>query len=262
MRRKKIGIKDFHGSVDVTDPCYNRDVWCRMNDVKIKEGEYTCLVWYHTDKGTDNGKPYAYKVVGIIGIYLDGRIPVQKAMKEIGSIGVDAGLAGFFHNKPDYDDDAIEAVTEDFFSKSDSVCNSLKQVDVILDGSASIAVERILALDIETCAGRLSCFLNPRGTATIMLLESSDGTARLDLLEMQYYRELVLNVKYKDHMELPETKVYSGTCRSITNRISQDDVSLSASLCSKAFKIYLKDGIGKIIIWSHKDDSVSRYIFC
>ena len=30
-------------------------------------------------------------------------------MKEIGSIGVDAGLAGFFHNKPDYDDDAWSA---------------------------------------------------------------------------------------------------------------------------------------------------------
>lgn len=155
----------------------------------------------------------------------------------------------------------VEAVTEDFFSRSDSVCNSLKQVDVILDVSASIAVERILALDIETCARRLSCFLNPRGTATIMLLESSDGTARLDLLEMQYYRELVSNVKYKDHMELPETKVYSGTCRSITSRISQDDVSPSASLCSKAFKIYLEDGIGKIIIWSHRDDSVSRDVF-
>lgn len=40
-----------------------------------------------------------------IGIYLDGVIPCQKDMKEIGSIGVDAGLAGFFHNKPDYTDD-------------------------------------------------------------------------------------------------------------------------------------------------------------
>ena len=70
MRRKKIGIKDFHGSVDITDPCYSRDVWCRMNDMKIKEGEYTCMVWYHTAKGDCNGKPYAYKVVGIIGIHL------------------------------------------------------------------------------------------------------------------------------------------------------------------------------------------------
>lgn len=106
MRRKKLGIMDFHGSVDITDPCYNRDVWCCMNDVKIKEGNYTCMVWYQTDKGEYDGKPYSYKVVGIIGIYLDGVVPAQRAMKEIGSIGVDAGLAGFFHHKPDYDDAA------------------------------------------------------------------------------------------------------------------------------------------------------------
>lgn len=51
MRRKKIGTMNFHGSVDVTDPCYDRDVWCRMNDVKIKQGEYDCYIWRHTDKG-------------------------------------------------------------------------------------------------------------------------------------------------------------------------------------------------------------------
>lgn len=36
---------------------------------------------------------------------MDGVIPQQKQMAEIGSIGVDAGLAGFFMNKPDYTDD-------------------------------------------------------------------------------------------------------------------------------------------------------------
>lgn len=106
MRRKKIGVKDFHGSVDITDPCYSRDVWCRMNDVKIKEGDYTCIVWYQNEKAEHGGRLHSYNVVGIIGIYLDGVIPPQKAMEEIGSIGVDAGLAGFFHNKPDYDNGA------------------------------------------------------------------------------------------------------------------------------------------------------------
>lgn len=87
MRRKKIGTMDFHGSVDITDPCYNRDVWCRMTDVKIRNGVYTCIAWHHKDKGTfDNGEPYCYDVIGIIGIYLDGVIPCQKEMKEIGSI--------------------------------------------------------------------------------------------------------------------------------------------------------------------------------
>lgn len=107
MRRKKIGVMDFHGSVDITDPCYDKDVWCRMNDVKISDGEYTCNVWHHTDKGTyKDGTPYSYILVGAIGIYRNGDIPRQKDMEKIGSIGVDAGLAGFFHNKPDYSDEA------------------------------------------------------------------------------------------------------------------------------------------------------------
>ena len=49
MRKTKIGVMDFHGSVDITDPCYDKDVWCRMNNVKVSEGEYACYVWRHTD---------------------------------------------------------------------------------------------------------------------------------------------------------------------------------------------------------------------
>ena len=106
MRKAKIGVMDFHGSVDITDPCYDKDVWCRMNNVKISEGEYACYVWRHTDKGKyEDGTPYSYLLVGAIGIYRNGDIPRQKDMEEIGSIGVDAGLAGFFHNKPDYSDE-------------------------------------------------------------------------------------------------------------------------------------------------------------
>lgn len=104
MKRKKIGVKNFYGSVDVTDPCYNKDVWCRMNNVKIKEGEYTCIVWHHTEKGKCNRHPYEDKRIGIIGIYHNGNIPKQNQMIKLGEIGVDAGLAGFFHDKPDYDD--------------------------------------------------------------------------------------------------------------------------------------------------------------
>lgn len=107
MRRKQIGVMDFHGSVDITDPCYEKDIWCRMNDVKIKAGTYACMVWHHTEKGTySDGRPYSCELVGIIGIYLNGNIPRQRAMKEIGTIGVDSGMAGFFHDKPDYSDEA------------------------------------------------------------------------------------------------------------------------------------------------------------
>ena len=104
MRRRLICKRNFGNTVDITDPCYDRDVWCRMNNVPIKSGEYYCIKWLNTEKGEFDGKPYEDTMVGILGIYLDGVIPQQKQMVEIGSIGVDAGLAGFFENKPDYND--------------------------------------------------------------------------------------------------------------------------------------------------------------
>lgn len=103
--KKEIGRKDFQGSVDITDPCYNRNVWCRMNAVQIHEGEYDCCVWYETRSNTYGGKVCTSKIVKIIGIYFHGIVPLQDSMEEIGEIGVDAGIAGFFHQKPDYDVD-------------------------------------------------------------------------------------------------------------------------------------------------------------
>ena len=117
MRRKKIGTKHFEGVIDITDPCYDRDVWCRMT-AEVKAGEYDCHVWRHTSKEIWNGEEYKDIRVGVIGIYLDGIIPPQRSMEEIGSIGVDAGLAGFFMNKPDYNDDEWS----DF-------CNSIRDGD-------------------------------------------------------------------------------------------------------------------------------------
>lgn len=49
MRRKLIGRKHFEGVVDITDPCYDKDVWCRMN-AEVKSGTYDCRVWRQTDE--------------------------------------------------------------------------------------------------------------------------------------------------------------------------------------------------------------------
>lgn len=163
-----------------------------------------------------------------------------------------------YHIQSDSD---LVAIESDVFDKDNSLSLVFSQSDIILDASASIAVERHLALDVQSDARRISCFLNPQGTATIMLLESTDRSARLDLLEMQYYRELLKDGKYLDHMSLPGTMVYSGTCRSISSRISQDNVSLSSALCCKAMKLYTNSNDGEIIIWTHADDSVEKESF-
>ena len=91
ITKKIIGTIELPNKIDITDPCYDRNVWCRINDLKIQAGEYTCIVWMRDER------------VRAIGIYLNGIIPLQKSMEMIGEIGVDAGLAGFFIDKPDYD---------------------------------------------------------------------------------------------------------------------------------------------------------------
>ena len=100
-------MRDFHGSVDITDPCYDRDVTCRLNDVKIKPGEYQCLASHDYSEAHDYlGNPYKVDHIRLIGIYHNGVIPRRRDMRVFDGIGVDAGLAGFFHNKPDYNDEA------------------------------------------------------------------------------------------------------------------------------------------------------------
>ena len=126
--------KEFESPVDVTDPCYATDVWCRINGVKIKPGKYLCLAktldWDDQYTRLDGKRvDYHDHRVGTIGIFHVDEFPVLAASAAagtltkypnwgtstadngkwfselIGSIGVDAGLAGFFHDKPDYTDE-------------------------------------------------------------------------------------------------------------------------------------------------------------
>lgn len=113
LRKKLIGWKEFKGILDVTDPGYSKDVWCRITTPKpVKEGNYACRIWAKTRKEEYEGREWTDTRVGIIGLYLDDIVPAQFAMKEIGTIGVDSGMAGFFMDKPDYSVDEWESLCD------------------------------------------------------------------------------------------------------------------------------------------------------
>ena len=82
--------------LDVTDPCYETGVWCRIK-VPIVPGVYNYEAQIaYTDWGCRvKALRIMQKNAGFsrltYGKYIDGEV------------GVDAGLAGFFENKPDYD---------------------------------------------------------------------------------------------------------------------------------------------------------------
>lgn len=103
---KIVGTKRFEKLIDITDPCYDRDVWCRLNDVEIKPGEYECYIDEWDDEQTGGWGAR----VARIGIRLVGSD--VRWFERIGNIGVDAGMAGFFNEKPDYDDETWDSMCD------------------------------------------------------------------------------------------------------------------------------------------------------
>lgn len=98
------GILKFGSNIKVTDPCYDDSDDCHRNLV-IKPGEYIC----------------AYNTADIFGVTMCGiynteifknledieklRNQINDGFDCVGTICVDAGLAGFFENKPDFTND-------------------------------------------------------------------------------------------------------------------------------------------------------------
>lgn len=119
VKKHIVGTIDFKGTVDVTDPCYKKETWCRINDIKIKPGRYTCIYRKQEDHFIlYNGNKYPDNRVTRMGVYYEGLpLPTKNSMHCIGTIGVDAGLAGVYENKKDFDDDEWQDFCDDIESQ-------------------------------------------------------------------------------------------------------------------------------------------------
>ena len=92
-----VGIIELGTKVDITDPCYDKDVWCRIT-TDCEPGAYKGYV-----EMSDQGD-WGMRVASV-SIFKGDKMWDIYEMDYIGNIGVDAGLAGFFNNKPDFKDD-------------------------------------------------------------------------------------------------------------------------------------------------------------
>lgn len=101
MKREFIGTMRLGKWVDITDPCYDAGTWCRMT-TQCKQGKYYGYVDI-VDTKEDWGVRVAKISIARTKVDID-----KEKLEFIGSIGVDAGLAGFFSNKPDYNDEEWE----------------------------------------------------------------------------------------------------------------------------------------------------------
>lgn len=110
----KLAIPD--GIVDITDPCYKRGTWCAMWEKHIKPGTYDCYVERHIFEDDGYGED---ERVAKIAIHLPEVETGVTVARYLDTIGVDAGLAGFFIKKQDYSDAEWESFCDDIYDISE-----------------------------------------------------------------------------------------------------------------------------------------------
>lgn len=146
----------------------------------------------------------------------------------------------------------VKYIHDDYLKQNNPnvIKDNFSEVDLIIDASASVAVERKLANDANFNTRRLSVFLNPQGSDLVMLLEPKSRNIKLDHIEMQYYRMIWQNEELHDHLldnGLPIR--YSASCRDITNTMKQEDMMIFAGICSKNIRQSYSQEEGSIILF-------------
>lgn len=151
------------------------------------------------------------------------------------------------------EDDVATAIVADVLrpkNQADAVNSSFANAQVIADFSASLAVGRYIARDVDSSARRISLFLNPTGTDLVLLAENRKREPPLDTLEMQYYRELITDEKLAGHLVRPQGHIrYAHSCRDLTSTISGDSIAMFAAIGSRAIRDALAQDQASIRIW-------------
>ena len=127
---KEFGtIRLTKGEVLATDPCYDKGTWCTVPIKNVRAGNYKAYV-EETDQGS-----WGIRNARLYLVHEDYN-PEELNFVEIpgSDAGVDAGVCGFFEDKPNYDDDAWDKLCDNEFEENDrmfgiaSVDNNFKCV--------------------------------------------------------------------------------------------------------------------------------------
>lgn len=95
--------------IAVADPCHDHNVW-RRSTLPIKPGEYTW--WAEENTGSVGTRIHS------LSIFQKGAYTSWERGETVAYVGVDAGLAGFFEDKPDYDDEEWSAICDYLHNKN------------------------------------------------------------------------------------------------------------------------------------------------
>ena len=166
------------------------------------------------------------------------------------SIGLPKSEALSHHINSIYEDDPTSAIVANVIQdENEELTTAFREAEVIVDLSASVAVSRRLAIDIASDARRVASFLSPSGRDSVFLAEPQDRSIRLDLLEMDYYRALILDPRLAQHLKTHGDKYrYANSCRDISVLLPHDAVVMHSSLASRQIQRLGNLAVAKVFL--------------
>lgn len=120
---------------------------------------------------------------------------------------------------------------------------------LIIDVSTSVAVERSLAHKQGTFR-RCTSFLNPKGDDLVLLMEDTARTHRLDLLEMDYYRNLIEDQRFEHHLDQTgKARTNTFSCREESVILNYENVRVLAAILSQQIRKRFLDEKELLNVW-------------
>ncbi len=121
---------------------------------------------------------------------------------------------------------------------------------IIIDASASVGVARHLS-DLPCAARRACAFFNPSGTSVVLLAEDAQRDITLRDLEAQYHRLILTEPSLAEHLDASQGGVrYSGSCRSLTNKIPATRAAILSALAARGIADTLASEDAKVTVWT------------
>lgn len=141
-------------------------------------------------------------------------------------------------------------IVKDFLSltakEQRSLCSNL---DLLVDLSTSIAVERRAAA-AEGKFRRCTAFINPRGDELVLLFEDEERQHTLDLLEMDYLRNLIVDERFSLHLESgANVRTNNFSCRSESAVLNFENIRLLAAIASNQIQNFSNKRDACLKIW-------------
>lgn len=120
---------------------------------------------------------------------------------------------------------------------------------LIIDVSTSIAVERQLAHE-PGAFRRCTSFLNPKGDDLVFLMEDTARTHSLDLLEMDYYRNLIEDKRFEHHLvQTGKVRTNTFSCREESVILNYENVRVLAAILSQQIRKHFLDEKELLNVW-------------